>query len=130
MLGLNFKLEGLDNEDETVKEKYLFVEDMHAMGEIEMLENEAGKKENITNLVTFIGAFTLMAIATIMCCYFNYKFEREVARQVFWLFVLAWFMDMLFFRLLFILIMALFRLCNGKRLGYEPIVFLSSKEVN
>jgi hypothetical protein len=39
-------------------------------------------------------------------------------------------MDMLFFRLLFILIMALFKLCSGKRAGYEPIVFLSSKEVN
>jgi hypothetical protein len=63
-----------------VKEKYLFVEDTHALGEIEMLENEAGKKENFTNLATFVGSFTLMAIATIMCCYFNYKFDKVVTR--------------------------------------------------
>ena len=95
-----------------------------------MLENEAGKKENLTNLFTFVAAFTLLSIATIMCCYFNYKFAKTVARDVFWLFVLAWLLDMLFFRIIFILIMALFRMCNGKKMGYEAIDYLSTKEVH
>lgn len=95
-----------------------------------MLENEAGKKENLTNLVTFIAAFTLISIATIMCCYFNYKFSTEVASKVFWLFVLAWFLDMLVFRLIFILIMALLHFCRGKKKGYANLPYMSTKEVN
>lgn len=112
VLGIKFEIKGA--EEIPVKEKYLFVEDQHAMGDLDMLESEAAKKENLTNVVTFVASFTLIALITIMCCYFNYKFSPAVASKVFYLYAAAWVLDFCVFRILVILIMAAVRYCKSK----------------
>jgi hypothetical protein len=127
VLGIKFDIKGAEDID--IKEKYLFVEDQHAMGDLDMLESEAVKKENITNIITFISAFTLISLITIMCCYFNYKFSTAVAQRVFFIYVVAWLLDFLLFRLLMILFMAMIRFCKARKQGYEKIDYLATKDV-
>lgn len=55
-------------------EKYIFVEDKHAIGDMDLLYNEAEKLENQSNISTFITLFIILAAAAAVCCYLNYTF--------------------------------------------------------
>lgn len=57
-----------------MEDKYIFVEDKHAMGDMDLLENEAFKGENKSNVLTFGALFTIIAVASAVCCYLNYTF--------------------------------------------------------
>jgi hypothetical protein len=69
---LQVGIEGAD--DANTEDKYIFVEDKHAMGDMDLLENEALKGENKSNLTTFVVLFVIIAIASAFCCYLNYTF--------------------------------------------------------
>lgn len=128
ILNLQVDIEGIDVAEP--EEKYIFIEDKHALGDMALLENEAGKSENATTMTSFIVIFIITAIAAAMCCYFNYTFESELAQAVFFMFLGSFFGEMLLFRTLLILLMSLIKYCKGKCDGYEYIDFKNKKEVN
>ena len=70
-------IEGAD--EANTDDKYIFVEDKHAMGDLDLLENEAFKGENKSNVVTFSVLFVIIAIASAVCCYLNYTFQTTLA---------------------------------------------------
>ena len=70
-------IEGCDEADEN--EKYIFIEDKHAIGDTELLENEANKGENRSNVTSFIILFVIIAVASAVCCYLNYTFSKTLA---------------------------------------------------
>ena len=128
ILNLQVEIEGVDHAE--AEDKYIFIEDKHALGDMALLENEAQKTENSTTMATFIVIFIITAIAAAMCCYFNYTFHSELARAVFVMFIVAFFLEMLAFRNLLIFFMALFKYCKGKKDGYEYIEFKGRKVIN
>jgi len=71
---LQVGIEGIEEAEE--EEKYVFVEDKHAIGDMDLLYNEAEKGENKSNLYTFVVMFMIIALSAMFCCYLNYTFSE------------------------------------------------------
>jgi len=109
----------VDDADED--EKYIFIEDRHAIGDMDLLNNEALKGENKSNISTFVVLFLVIACASAICCYLNYQFPTLLAQYVFYMFVGAWVGDIIITRVIILAIKSLFKLCRGKLRGYKKI---------
>jgi len=110
-------------------EKYIFVEDKHAMGDLDLLENEGGKTETKSTTYVFIALFIIISAAAVMCCYLNYTLSTTLAKDVFFMFLGALLIEMLILRMLVILVMALLKYCKGMVNGYEKIEYKSSEDI-
>lgn len=117
----------MDDADED--EKYIFIEDRHAIGDMDLLNNEAMKGENKSNISTFVVLFLVIACASAICCYLNYQFPSLLAQYVFYMFIGAWVGDIIVTRVIILAIMSLFKLCKGKIKGYKKIQYKSPKEI-
>ena len=127
MFELQVKIYGIDKAREN--EKYIYLYDRHAIGDRDFLQNEALKAENKSNIVTLLIMFIVFSCSAIACCYLNYKFDKTLSRNVFFIFVGALILDMILFRMLAILLMALIRfliyMCKGyKKLEYSRKQFV------
>jgi hypothetical protein len=118
---LEVPIEGVD--DAHSDEKYIFVEDKHAIGDEELLVNEAFKGENKSNITTFVSLFIIIASASAVCCYLNYSFPKILATYVFYMFVGSFLGDLLVTRVLMLMLLALIKVCRGKAQGYKPIPY-------
>jgi hypothetical protein len=99
------------------------------MGDMDLLENEAIKGENKSNITTFGVLFVIIAVASAVCCYLNYTFASTLAQAVFYMFICSFFADIIVFRPLFLILLSLFRFCRGKRQGYTPVAHKTEKEI-
>lgn len=88
---------------------------------MDLLENEALKGENQSNLYTFVTLFIIIALAAAICCYLNYQFPSSLAQNVFYMFIGAFIGDLILSRILMILTMALVHYNEGKLKGYRKI---------
>jgi hypothetical protein len=75
------------------EDKYLFIEDKHHIGDVDMLQNEATKGENNSNVLTFTVMFAIMCLSAVFCCYLNYNFPATLSRNVFYMFLITFFAD-------------------------------------
>jgi c-di-AMP phosphodiesterase-like protein len=96
---------------------------------MDLLENEAFKGENKSNLTTFVVLFVIIAIAAAFCCYLNYTFQTLLAQAVFIMFICSFFGDIIVSRPILILLIALFKYCKFKRRGYEKVQYKSPQEL-
>lgn len=124
---LQIPIEGADDADEDTK--YIFIEDKEAIGDEELLNNEASKGENGSNVTTFIVLFVVIAVAAAVCCYLNYTFADILAQYVFYMFVGSFLGDILVSRPIILLLMSLLKFCSAKKKGYSKIEYKSSKEI-
>lgn len=124
---LQVGIDGIDEAEEDTK--YVFVEDKHAMGDMDLLYNEAEKGENKSNLYTFIALFMILALSACFCCYLNYTFAETLSRAVFYMFVGAFVGDILVTRPLLLMLAALFKYLDAKKKGYRKLEYRDSKEV-
>ena len=99
-------------------DKFAFIEDKHAIGERELLSNEALKGENKANVLTFGIIFIIIAVACITCCYLNYTFPALLSKYIFFMSIGAFFVDMFGFRMLTILLMSAVKYLSSKKKGY------------
>lgn len=72
VFNVEVNIQGVDEADG--EDKYVFVEDKHAIGDVELLENEAVKGENRSNVTTFVVLFIVISVSSAICCYLNYTF--------------------------------------------------------
>lgn len=70
MFDMEINIEGIDKAGDD--DKFAFIEDIHAMGDVELLESEATKWNNKSNVITMIVLFLIVGVAAIVCCYLNY----------------------------------------------------------
>ena len=63
-------IDGVNDADEN--EKYIFIEDRHAIGDMDLLNNEAMKGENSSNNTTFVILLLVISCASAICFYLNY----------------------------------------------------------
>lgn len=124
---MNVGIDGVDDANED--DKYIFVEDRHAMGDMDLLENEALKGENKSNVMTFGILFAIIAIASGVCCYLNYTFSSALAQYVFIMFIISFFGDLIISRPIILMLIAAAKFCKAKSNGYKKIVYKSPKEV-
>jgi hypothetical protein len=103
---------------------------VHAKGDEDMIDSEASKGENKANLTSFIASFLILSVLSLFCCYLNYTFDSNLSKHVFLMFVTAWILDQLLFRMLYIIILTLLKLCQGKRKGYKPIKTKTRRELS
>ena len=75
---MQVEIDGLDD-DADDQAKYLFIEDKHAIGDLDLLDNEAFKGENHSFITTFIVLFLIIACSSAICCYLNYTFSRALS---------------------------------------------------
>ena len=120
-------IEGAD--DANTDDKYIFIEDKHAIGDLDLLENEALKGENQSNVITFAVLFVIIAIASGICCYLNYTFSTALAKYVFYMFIASFFGDIIISRPLALMILALFKYCKAKKKGYTKIEYKTPKDL-
>lgn len=125
---MQVKIDGLEHADQD--QKYIYIEDQHAIGDQDLLLNEAVKGENKSYICTVVVMFLVLAGSAIICCYLNYKFTKILAIKVFYMFAGAFFGDMLICRMLIIFFLAMLRLCVGCFKGYRKIPYKSSKDIN
>jgi hypothetical protein len=96
---------------------------------MELLYNEAEKGENKSNLITFVVLFIIIALSAVICCYLNYTFTELLAEYVFYMFVGSLFGDILVCRPALLMLFALLRFFNAKRLGYKKEDFKNIREI-
>jgi hypothetical protein len=109
---LQVGIHGAENADPEAK--YIFIEDTAAIGDVELLENEASKGENKSNITTFVVLFLIISLASIICCYLNYNFSKALAQYVFFMFIGGFFGDLIATRPFILFILSLLMLCKGR----------------
>lgn len=92
-----------------------------------MLNNEALKGENKSNIVTFMITFVVIAAAAMVCCYLNYTFSTILSRYIFIMFGAAFLIDILVFRNLLIFMFSAITYLIAKARGYTTIPYKNSK---
>ncbi len=127
IFGLEVDIEGVD--DAPGEEKYIYIEDKHALGDLDLLENEAGKDENTQTVAFFVVLFMIASMSAIVCSYLNYTFDPDLATRVFGIFAAALLCELLIVRPLLILALSIWKYCQARRKGYTYIEFKSSKAV-
>jgi heme/copper-type cytochrome/quinol oxidase subunit 4 len=102
-------------------QKFLYIEDKHHIGDLDLLHNEAEKGENKSNVITFTVMFAIMCIATVFCCYLNYNFPSKLSKDVFIVFAIAFISDQLITRTLLLFLYSLIKtiVCCAK--GYKRL---------
>lgn len=108
-------------------QKILFIEDKHHIGDLDLLNNEAGKGENKSNVLTFTVMFAIICISTVVCCYLNYTFSATLSKNVFYMFLIAFVADLLGFRVVLLFLYSLFKFLIYCCIGYKR---LKSKKFN
>jgi len=74
---LQVGIEGVEDADPDTK--YIYIEDKDAIGDEDLLNNEANKGDNNSNVTTFMVLFIIIAVAAAVCCYLNYNFSKTLA---------------------------------------------------
>ena len=120
-------IDGADDANEEAK--YIYVEDKHAIGDLDLLENEAMKGENQSNIMTFTVLFIIISCASGVCCYLNYSFSSTLALYVFFMFVGGFLGDIIIARPIMLMIYALFRFCNAFKNGYRKVDYKTPKDI-
>jgi len=77
VFNLAAEIKNIENADEN--EKYVYIEDKHAIGDLDLLNNEATKGENTQNICTYIFLFGIILVAVCISCYLNYYFPSTLA---------------------------------------------------
>ena len=85
---------------------------------MDLLNNEALKGENKYNVVAFVATFIILAVAAIVCCYLNYTFSSTLSKYIFIMFSIAFAVDTLIFRNLFIALLSTISYFTAKAKGY------------
>jgi hypothetical protein len=88
-----------------------------------MLNNEASKGENKSNITTFIVLFIVVSLSAMFCAYLNYTFSAELTKRVFMMFAGGFFGDLLVTRPLFLFILALGRYFTACCQGYRKVQY-------
>ena len=127
MFDLQVGIDGIEDAEEDTK--YVFVEDKHAIGDMDLLYNEAEKGENKSNLYTFIALFMIISLSACFCCYLNYTFADTLSRAVFYMFVSAFVGDILVTRPLLLMLLALLKYLDAKKKGYRKLEYKDTKEI-
>lgn len=96
-------------EDASSEDKYIFIEDKHAIGDLDLLNNEATKGENHSSTLTFMVMFSIILVSVAICCYLNYNFPPLLSKNVFYMFAGAIVGDILGFRIFFLLMMSIIK---------------------
>lgn len=65
--------------------------------------------------------FAIVCISVVFCCYLNYGFKTELAKKVFYMFLIAIAGDIFIFRPLILLLFTLLTFLISKCKGYKPI---------
>ncbi len=112
-------MDGFDDIDPN--KKYVFIEDKHHIGDLDLLNNEAGKGENKSNIVTFTIMFAIIGVSTVFCCYLNYNFPALLSKNVFIMFLIAFVADLLVLRVFILFIYALLKCCLSTMSGYKKL---------
>lgn len=124
---LQVGIDGIDDAEEDTK--YVFVEDRHAIGDMDLLYNEAEKGENKSNLYTFIVLFMIISLSACFCCYLNYTFAETLSRAVFYMFVGAFVGDILITRPLILMLIAMLKYLEALKKGYRKLQYKDSTEI-
>jgi len=101
--------------------KYLFIEDKHHIGDLDLLENEATKGENSSNMIAFTIMFVIIGAGSVFCCYLNYYLDSALSKYVFYMFLIAFVGDILLIRILLILLLTLIKLLISCCKGYKRL---------
>lgn len=107
----------------------MYVEDKHAMGDMDLLYNEADKGDNKSNLITFVVMFIIIALSAMICCYLNYSFSSLLAEYVFYMFIGSLLGDVLVCRPALLMLFALLRFISAKRMGYKKEEYKNLSEI-
>lgn len=99
------------------------------MGDLDLLENEALKGENSSNVITFCVLFVIIAVASGVCCYLNYTFQTALAQYVFYMFIASFIGDILVSRPIILMIAALFSYCKAAKKGYKKVEYKTTKDI-
>jgi hypothetical protein len=94
-----------------------------------LLENEALKGENSSNVMTFSVLFIIVACASGVCCYLNYSFPATLAQYVFYMFVGSFVGDVIVSRPIILMIFALIRYCRAYSKGYRKVEYKQPKDI-
>lgn len=124
---MQVKIDGADEANEEAK--YIYVEDKYALGDLDLLENEALKGENQSNVMTFTVLFIIIACASGVCCYLNYSFTSLLAQYVFYMFVGGFLGDIIAARPIILMIYALFRFCKAFKRGYRKVEYKKPADI-
>lgn len=116
-------------EEASAEDKYIFVEDQHALGDVDMLGNEAEKGENTSNLLTYGALFLIIAVAAGICCYFNYTFPATLAKAVFWMFLGSFLGDIVVTRPLLLMLLACLKFSRARKQGYDQVEYQDYEEI-
>lgn len=71
--------------------------------------------------MTFLVMFLIISCSAAVCCYLNYQFDTLLAKYVFYMFIGAFFGDIVICRMVIILIASLLTYFKGKKVGYTQI---------
>jgi hypothetical protein len=102
-------------------QKILFIEDKHHIGDLDLLNNEANKGENSSNVITFTVMFLVICISAVVCCYLNYTFTSILSKNVFYMFLIAFVGDLLGFRVVLLFLYSLFKFLIYCCMGYKRL---------
>jgi hypothetical protein len=91
------------------------------------LNNEAGKGENTSNVITFTVMFGIICISTVVCCYLNYTFSATLSKNVFYMFLIAFVGDLILVRVVLLFLYSLLKTLVYCCMGYKR---LKPKKVN
>jgi hypothetical protein len=105
------------------------MEDNHAIGDMDLLNNEALKGENRSNVLTFIITFAILGVSAIICCYLNYTFSATLSKYIFIMFAIAFAVDTLVFRNLWIALLTLIKFITASAKGYKAIEYDDTKKI-
>ena len=87
--------------------KYKLVYDRSCMGDRRLLEQEMVNAKNSQNMTIYLVMVVLLALGTAMCSYLMYQFPTALVLAVFVMLFLAFLWDVVLFRVLFCLVIAL-----------------------
>lgn len=86
-----------------------------------MLDNEATKGENKSNVLTFTIMFAILCVSTVFCCYLNYHFSAILSKKAFYMFLIAFGADTLVLRPILLFLYSLLKTCFSKLKGYKSL---------
>ena len=119
LFGINQEVGNFNQADKA--QKYLFIEDKHHIGDQDLLDNEATKGENKSNMITFTVMFIIIAAGSVFCCYLNYYLDPVLSENVFFMFLVSFAGDIFGIRIVLLFLLSILKICCNCCQGYKRL---------
>lgn len=99
------------------------------MGDLDLLQHESSRKENLKQSLIFLIVTSVLCFMTCICCYIMYSFREEVAKSLLIMLGIALLFEKLVTRVLCTVVLSLFYICKRKSVKKdrerERVAFMS-----